>query len=48
VDGHRREELHQKFVDLLEELGRPYLMLREPIFEDRLYEALRIIKGLET
>ena len=48
VDGHRREELHQKFVDLLEELGRPYLILREPIFEDRLYEALRIIKGLEA
>jgi nicotinamide riboside kinase len=48
VDGHRREELHQKFVDLLEELGRPYLILREPVFEDRLYEALRIIKGLEA
>jgi len=46
VDGHRREELHQKFVDLLKELGRPYLILREPVFEDRLYEALRIIKEL--
>jgi nicotinamide riboside kinase len=46
VDGHRREELHQKYVDLLEELGRPYLILREPVFEDRLYEALRIIKEL--
>lgn len=46
VDGHRRDELHQKFVDLLEELSRPYLILREPVFEDRLYEALRIIKGL--
>jgi len=33
-------------VDLLEELGRPYLILREPVFEDRLYEALRIIKEL--
>ena len=48
VDGLRREELHQKFMDLLEELGRPYLILREPVFEDRLYEALRIIKGLGT
>lgn len=48
VDGHRREELHQKFVDLLEELGRPYLILQEPVFEDRLYEALRIIKELEA
>ncbi|MEL0026061.1 MAG: ATP-binding protein [Schleiferiaceae bacterium] len=46
VDGHRREELHQKYVGLLEELGRPYLILREPVFEDRLYEALRIIKEL--
>lgn len=47
LDGHRREELHQKFVELLEKLSRPYIILREPIFENRLYEALRIIKGLE-
>lgn len=46
TDGYRRDELHQKFVDVLEELGRPYLILREPVFEDRLNEALRIIKGL--
>ena len=46
MDGHRREELHLKFVELLDALGRPYVILHEPIFENRLFEALRIIKEL--
>lgn len=48
VDGHRREELHQMYVELLNNTGARYFTLESSNFEDRLEEAKRIISGLKS
>lgn len=47
VDGHRREELHQMYVELLDRSGALYVTLESPDFDGRLEEAKKVMKGLE-
>lgn len=48
VDGHRREELHKMYVELLDQTEARYFILESPDFLGRLEEAKKVISGLES
>ncbi len=45
-DLTRREELHQRYVDMLDAVNASYTILNEVAFEDRLLEAKSVLKSL--
>ena len=45
VDKHQREDLHQSYIGLLEQLNATYKILDAPTYEDRVIQAKKFVES---